>query len=426
MRAKGIAYDTGFVVDGRNSIEHLDMDRVRRELRIIRDDLHCTAVHLVGADPSRLARAGRYAAELGLEVWFSPYPIGHTPDEIRDLLAACADEAERLRVAGRKAAAEVAGEVAAAEVVRVAAAEVAGEVAAADVGAEVVGAAAVEVVGAEVVGAAEAAEADVAGAEAGTEVGADVGTEVRTEVAGAEVVFVAGVELSLMARGFIPGDTLPERLAYLLGDPATRADRIAQVRTRLNDFFREALPDIRARFHGRVTYAAIQYEGVDWTPFDIVTYELIRSAAVADRFREGVRLLAAGPKPLAITGFGAATWRGAGDVAQHSMDIVEHDPATGLPLRLTGDYERDEQEQAAYIGELLTIFDEEGVDSAFVHLFALDNYPHRPDGDPRYDLDIASPGVVKVYENRTGDTYPGLPWEPKAAFRAIATRYGRS
>jgi hypothetical protein len=29
---------------------------------------------------------------------------------------------------------------------------------------------------------------------------------------------------------------------------------------------------------------------------------------------------------------------------------------------------------------------------------------------------LASLGIVKVLENRSGDTYPDLPWEPKAAF----------
>jgi hypothetical protein len=63
------------------------------------------------------------------------------------------------------------------------------------------------------------------------------------------------------------------------------------------------------------------------------------------------------------------------------------------------------------------------VDSAFVYLFALTSLPHRPDGDPRDDLDLASLGIVKVLDGRTGDTYPGLPWEPKAAFATIAERY---
>jgi hypothetical protein len=36
---------------------------------------------------------------------------------------------------------------------------------------------------------------------------------------------------------------------------------------------------------------------------------------------------------------------------------------------------------------------------------------------------MASWGVVKVLENRLGDTYPDMPWEPKAAFSALADYY---
>lgn len=98
-------------------------------------------------------------------------------------------------------------------------------------------------------------------------------------------------------------------------------------------------------------------------------------------------------------------------------------PNTGAPLRLNGEYQRDEAGQAAYLSELLEIFDSEGVDSTFVYLFALHNLPHRPDGDPRHDLDLASLGIVKVFDGHYGNTYPDLPWEPKAAFTAIAERY---
>ncbi|MEV2214924.1 hypothetical protein AB0H86_26345 [Streptomyces sp. NPDC050997] len=339
MRAKGICYDTGFLRNGGSSREHFDPDLVRKELTIIRDDLHCTAVHITGGDPGRLELAARHAAELGLEIWFSPYPLELTTDEILILIADCAERAERLRTQG------------------------------------------------------------------------------------AEVVFVTGAELSVMNHGFLEGDSVEERLNRLLSDPARRPERIAAVGTRLNAFLREAVAVVRERFHGKVTYAAIQFEGIDWDLFDFTTFELIRSAEVADRFRDAVRSLVAQPKPLAITGFGTATWRGAGDVAPRSMEILETDKATGAPLRLTGEYERDEAGQAAYLSELLEIFDSEGVDSAFVFLFALYNLPHRPDGDPRDDLDLASLGIVKVLEDRHGDTYPGLPWEPKAAFAAIADHY---
>jgi hypothetical protein len=337
MRAKGIAYDTGFVLNGRISRESFDPDLVKRELTIIRDDLHCNAVHIVGGDPDRLELAARCAADLGLEVWFSPYPIDLTTTQILSLLADCAQRAERLRKAG------------------------------------------------------------------------------------AEVVFVTGVELSIMNQGFLPGDNLEQRLDLLLNRPEGRAERIVEASTRVNDFLHDAVAAVRDRFPGRITYACIPFERVDWSLFDIVSVELIRSAEVADRYQEGVRTLVAQGKPVAITGFGTATWRGSGDVAPRSMEILEHDE-TGHPVRVKGDYVRDEAGQATYLRELLEIFAAEGVDSAFVYLFALYNYPHRPD-DPRRDLDLASLGIVKILEDRTGDTYPDMPWEPKAAFTALADYY---
>jgi hypothetical protein len=337
MRAKGIAYDTGFVINGRISRESFDPDVVKRELTIIRDDLHCNAVHIVGGDPERLELAARCAADLGLEVWFSPYPIDLTTTQIMSLFADCAQRAERLRKAG------------------------------------------------------------------------------------AEVVFVTGVELSIMNQGFLPGDNLEERVGLLLSQPDGRGERLAEASARLNDFLGEAVTAVRERFRGKITYACIPFERVDWTFFDIVSIELIRSAEVADRYQEGVRTLVAQGKPVAITGFGTATWRGSGDVAPRSMEILEHHE-TGHPVRLKGDYVRDEAGQATYLRELLEIFDAEGVDSAFVYLFALYNYPHRPD-DPRHDLDLASLGIVKVLEDRNGDTYPDMPWEPKAAFTALADYY---
>jgi hypothetical protein len=343
VRANGIAYDTGFVVNGEITLAHFDPEVVRRELAIIRDDLHCTAVQIIGGDPERLDLAARCAAELGLEIWFSPYPLELTTGQILSLFTDCAERAERLRAEG------------------------------------------------------------------------------------AEVVFVTGVELTIMNRGFVPGDTLAERLGFLLGRPEGRGERFAEVSARLGDFLRESVAAVRDRFGGRVTYAAIPFEGVDWSLFDIISVELIRSAQVADRYQEGVRALVASGKPVAITGFGAAAYRGAAENAPRSMEIVESDPDTLVPLRLNGDYVRDESVQATYIGELLEIFEAEGVDGAFVYLFALHSHPHRPGGDPRDDLDMASPGIVKVLEGRTGDTYPGLPWEPKAAFATIAEHYsGRS
>lgn len=338
MRARGISYDTGFVRGETSSRESFDLETVARELRVIRDDLHCTAVRVMGGDPERLEAAAACAAGLGLEVWFSPYPLELTAGEMLELFADCAERAERIRKRG------------------------------------------------------------------------------------AEVVFVTGAELSLMDKGFLPGETFAERIAPLLRREGAR-ELIGEAGARVNDFLGTAVAHVRERFGGRITYAAVPLERVDWTPFDIVSVDLYRSAEIADRFTEGVRNLVAQDKPVAITEFGSATFKGAGERGAQGLDIVENDPIDEKPARLDGAYVRDEAGQAAYIRELIEVFDAEGVDAAFVFTFALYDFPHRPDGDPRLDLDLAGYGIVKVLDGRTGDTYPGLPWEPKEAFAAVAGSY---
>jgi hypothetical protein len=197
---------------------------------------------------------------------------------------------------------------------------------------------------------------------------------------------------------------------------------LAAVPARVNDLLGQAVRVVRERFGGKVSYASLPFERVDWTPFDIVSTDAgYRSAETADRFAESVRALVAQGKPVAITEFGCCTYKGAADRAAHGPDIVEWDAATVTPLRLDGDYVRDEDEQAAYLRELLEVFAAEGVDSAFVYTFAGYDLPHRD--HPRLDLDLASAGVVKVLEGRRGRTYPDMAWEPKAAFAALADAY---
>jgi hypothetical protein len=97
MCFKGINYDTGFISAGTTSREPFDPQVVKREMEIIHDDLHCTAVRITGGYPERLEIAARYAAEVGLEVWFCPFTNNLISEELLELLA---DRAERLRKRG--------------------------------------------------------------------------------------------------------------------------------------------------------------------------------------------------------------------------------------------------------------------------------------------------------------------------------------
>ncbi|GAA4621406.1 hypothetical protein GCM10023196_009450 [Actinoallomurus vinaceus] len=100
MRAKGINYDTGFFPGGENSRTVFEPDVVRREMQIIADDLHCTAVRISGGDPERLTVAAEHAAAAGLEVWFAPFPCELTPGQMLELFTDCAERAEDIRRRG--------------------------------------------------------------------------------------------------------------------------------------------------------------------------------------------------------------------------------------------------------------------------------------------------------------------------------------
>jgi hypothetical protein len=70
---------------------------VRRELQIVRADLHCNAVKVCGRDLDRLVAAAEEALRLGLEVWFSPELWDRPTDRTLAYIATAAWEAERLR-----------------------------------------------------------------------------------------------------------------------------------------------------------------------------------------------------------------------------------------------------------------------------------------------------------------------------------------
>src|SRR5215469_5001116 len=100
MRGKGITYDTGFFNAGVSTHEPFDPEVVKREMRIIHDDLHCNTVRITGGSADRLETTAIHAADAGLEVWFSPFTCDLPTDELLCFLADCAARAERLRRQG--------------------------------------------------------------------------------------------------------------------------------------------------------------------------------------------------------------------------------------------------------------------------------------------------------------------------------------
>ena len=312
MRARGINYDTGSFPGSQLTRKTFDSETVRREMEVIAGELHCDAVRISGREPERLSVAARHAADAGLEVWFSPFPIDLDPEQLLPFLAECARRAEAVRRAG------------------------------------------------------------------------------------AEVAFVTGCEISAFCGGFLPGGTYMDRLTAMLTADLEWWMSLGPVTERLNAFLAEAAATVRARFGGQVSYASGPWEAVDWAPFDLIGIDAYRTAQNAATFRGHLREFLSHGKPVAITEYGTCAYAGAGDLG----GMAWQPPRGAVP---------DEDEQVRYLGELLDIFEEEGVDTALWLSFA--NY------DKPGDRDIASYGVVRMLDETR--------WEPKKVFHAMAARYRR-
>jgi hypothetical protein len=96
MRVKGINYDAGTVLGG-NWRPVFDPRVVRRELQIIKQDLHCNAVGITATDMRRLMVASSFALEEGLDVWATPTLWEKGEDETIAYLVKAARMLEPLR-----------------------------------------------------------------------------------------------------------------------------------------------------------------------------------------------------------------------------------------------------------------------------------------------------------------------------------------
>lgn len=98
MKRKGINYDVGIEFHHDYvSRPKFDAAIMRRELEIIRQDLHCNAIRISGTDIDRLIVTAEEALKQGLEVWLSPHLPDKNEQETLEYTIKCAEGAETLR-----------------------------------------------------------------------------------------------------------------------------------------------------------------------------------------------------------------------------------------------------------------------------------------------------------------------------------------
>jgi hypothetical protein len=341
MRLKGVCYDVGREMMGRNWRPDFDPVTVRREIEIIRKDLHCNAIRLQGLGLERLALASKLALEQGLEVWFSPEMWDHEQEETVDYVARAAEVAHALE-----------------------------------------------------------------------------------EASPGRVVMSVGSEAILFSRGFIPGENVLERLANprlreILFTPATQ--------TSLNTFLGRLASAARRTFRGKLTYASVGFEQVDWAPFDYVAADLYRGDPMFDRYTELLHRYTSMGKPFVNAEFGCCTFRGAERMGGRGWEVIDW---SLWPPHLKGPYVYDQTAQANELSALLRLNDEAGTYGTFVFTF-VETGAGLPEGNAEevfraidFDPDLPRYALVKTYpDRRRGKTYPDMTWEPKESFKAVASYY---
>ena len=297
------------------------------DLRVIREELHCTAVMLIGADAGRLLAATSLALDAGLDVYVRPYLSGARTRRLVAHLREVAAGAERIRRAhpGR-------------------------------------------------------------------------------------VTLVIGNELSLTTRVVVPLPLELVRLRVLLRWRRLLRRRVTR---RVNGLLTTLEATARAEFGGPLTYAAAMWEEVDQSCLDVVGVNLYRTGDDKAAYERRLRMLVSSTdKPFVVTEFGCGAFAGADRRGPGSFLVVDW---FADPPRVREGTVRDESVQAAYLGELIDLYAEVGVDGCFVFTFGMPEFPY--DSDPRRDLDMAGFGVVRIQD--------GGPWVRKAAFDTVAERYAR-
>jgi hypothetical protein len=233
--------------------------------------------------------------------------------------------------------------------------------------------------------------------------------QLRGEHPGA-VTLIAGCEHMLFTPGIVPGRTFEERIAAL---GSGKVDFELAFR-RLAAFLARAAKAGRRSFAGPLTYAAAEFEPVDWTLFDLVGLDYYAFHESLAGHRRTLRPYRRWGKPIAILEFGCCTYRGAPRRGGSGYDVVDY---AKVPPVLRPGIVRSEATQADYIAHMFDVFAAERLHSASVYTFIAPDLPRLP--DPRRDLDTASFAIVETLRERPEDPASPYRWRPKKAFAAV-------
>lgn len=219
-----------------------------------------------------------------------------------------------------------------------------------------------------------------------------------------------GCELSIFPPGLLRGNTYVERM-----DRLNKSWWTPRVHRRLNDYLAQAQQRARATFSGPITYAAGEWERVEWSGFDRIGINLYRDDSNRRSYASTISKLAATAKPVIITEFGTCSYAGAEIAGGIGHDLIDH---STTPPSLDPASVRDEAAQADHLSEVIEIFEPQGAGGCFVYAFSEPTKPQLGRPGTR-----SGQGQLRHRPPLPGDP-PGGSWERKVAFGRLAKIYG--
>lgn len=244
---------------------------------------------------------------------------------------------------------------------------------------------------------------------------------------GVDIVFVTACEYTIFNDGIYPGSSVFERSAWGYGlldnkgwpyTPENLPEPFPSKAKELNAVLAELAAIVREHFKGLQTYSAAIFEEVDWSIFDFVGTNYYREKQTHEEYVTGLDYFAGFGKPIAVMEFGCCAYEGAAIRGSRGWRIMEGRNPDG-----TGNWEngvvptRNEKEQSDYIKRQLAVFESQGVEAAFIFIFAQHGWPT---GEGACDFDLCGFGIVKLFPEEDPRSREIPNWAPKEAMFGVA------
>jgi len=241
------------------------------------------------------------------------------------------------------------------------------------------------------------------------------------------VVFIVGNELLIDSRVIFDAPRVSQRVEFLKSYSNLKfgiKNEIPQLKkiyspmrkflkkteNSIKEFVETLRVEASKNFKGKITYASLQLEEINWNNFDIIGVNLYKHQWNASAYFNEIKRFKSFGKPVAITEFGTCAYKGASKLGGAAYAVVDYKTST-----IKKGIIRDENEQAEYLAALIKLYSKENIFATFIFDFKEEWKIHSK--NPKNDLDLSSFGIVKVSEN--GEVIP------KKAFNVVRKLYSK-